>query len=508
MAPMTPLEEMREDEVLAFADACAETARQAEADLLRAAYQWAVIHDPDRLDPATCDKPGRERARRLGGDGVPEVTEFAAAEFGARIGRSSYAAAQLIADSQDLHHRHPALWSRVQAGEVRASYARFVAGKTRELSRDEAAYVDAAVAESADGRIPWSRFEALVEAKVIAAAPALAKAKEEKARAATFAKKLRGDAHGMASYLIRANLAVIAQIEAAVAARAEKLKETMPDATEDERRVHALLLMANPGAAPDADLATLLPAVTLFVHLYAGHAAASGPERVTEVDPETGSVERVARVEGHGMVTESWLKTVLGPRARFVVRPVIDLAGQSPVDGYEIPDRHRQAVHLMTPADTFPFASNLSRKKQVDHTVPYDSGGVSGIGNYGPMTTRHHRIKTHGGWQVQQPFPGIYLWRDPHGGYYCVDHTGTRRLPGSERAHRQAPPPQPLVVEIHRSPVTVRVRRRLSALASPVPGSGRMSAMTDARARTPSTTPSPRSPSTASTTATRCPGSW
>ena len=45
----------------------------------------------------------------------------------------------------------------------------------------------------------------------------------------------------------------------------------------------------------------------------------------------------------------------------------------------------------MTPADTFPF-------------------------------------KTHGGWQVRQPFPGIYVWRDPHGATYLVDHTGTRRL--------------------------------------------------------------------------------
>ena len=97
----------------------------------------------------------------------------------------------------------------------------------------------------------------------------------------------------------------------------------------------------------------------------------------------------------------------------------------------------------MTPADTFPFASSLSPTMQVDHTIPYDEGGVSGVGNYGPMTTRHHRIKTHGGWQVQQPFPGIYLWRDPHGAHYLVDHTGTRRL-------REATP-KPLVIEIWRT---------------------------------------------------------
>ena len=55
---------MGEDDVLAAAEACAETIREAEAELLRLAYQWAIIHDPDRLDPAEAALPGRERARR------------------------------------------------------------------------------------------------------------------------------------------------------------------------------------------------------------------------------------------------------------------------------------------------------------------------------------------------------------------------------------------------------------------------------------------------------------
>ncbi|MGZ4503197.1 MAG: hypothetical protein ACXVW3_04855, partial [Nocardioidaceae bacterium] len=40
----------------------------------------------------------------------------------------------------------------------------------------------------------------------------------------------------------------------------------------------------------------------------------------------------------------------------------------------------------------------------------------------------HHRIKTHGLWDVKQPYPGIFVWRDPHGRFYLVDHTGTRSL--------------------------------------------------------------------------------
>jgi hypothetical protein len=94
----------------------------------------------------------------------------------------------------------------------------------------------------------------------------------------------------------------------------------------------------------------------------------------------------------------------------------------------------------MTPADTFPFATNTTRHKQIDHTIPYQASGPPGqsrIGNYGPMTVLHHRLKTHGGWQVAQPFPGIYLWRDPTAtATYLVDHTGTRRLDHRSGARR------------------------------------------------------------------------
>ncbi len=82
-------------------------------------------------------------------------------------------------------------------------------------------------------------------------------------------------------------------------------------------------------------------------------------------DTDTGGV---ARVEGSAPVTADWVRTHLGERCTFKITPVLDPLDQIPVDAYEIPDRHKQAVHLMTPADTFPFASNTTRKKQIDHT--------------------------------------------------------------------------------------------------------------------------------------------
>ena len=51
-----------------------------------------------------------------------------------------------------------------------------------------------------------------------------------------------------------------------------------------------------------------------------------------------------------------------------MITPVVDLAHQAPVDAYEIPDRLRRAVHLRTPADTFPYSSNTSPDVDIDHT--------------------------------------------------------------------------------------------------------------------------------------------
>ena len=443
------VEEMSEDAVLDTAAELATAAQRAEVGLLRVAYRWAVLHDPARpgvLDPKVAVLPGREKARQYGGEGTAPVSEFAAAELGVRIGRTTHAAASLIADAQDLHHRHPVLWARVVAGEVRSSYARFVVTKTRELTALEAAWVDAEVAESADGRIPWTRFEALVVGKVAAAAPELAREKEERARRATFAKIVGRPEHGMASFLIRAPIPVITQLDATIGALAERLRGQLPDdphaadpirqpvgeeqpdeattvVCADERRVLAVLMLAHPDTAPeDLDLTGLTPRVEMVVHLD-GHD--------TTTDSGTGGVPAIARVEGHGPVTREWVREVLGPHARFTIRPVFDPLGQVPVDAYEIPARHRRAVRVISPADVFPYSSCTSNTMQTDHTDPWApgvAGGSSEVGNYGPMTATHHRVKTFGHLRVKQPFPGIFLWRDRFGAIYLVDPTGTRRI--------------------------------------------------------------------------------
>jgi hypothetical protein len=349
-------------------------------------------------------------------------------------------------DSPDCAHESPPSRSDEQ-------HARFVARKTRDLTASEAASVDARLATCADGRVSWTRFETLVEAAIKGADPDTAAAREQAAARETFAKATRSTEHGMRGFYVRADFGTIARIDATVAYFAQALLAMGDDSTLDQRRVKAVLIMANPAQAVkilaaytawqrsttnDADEAEpSAPPTTQAQRFDPGVAADLLDEKVLLLQLYVhlaGADAALARVEGSQPVTADWVRRHLGERCTFKVTPVLDPLDQVPVDAYEIPERHRQAVHLLTPADTFPFASSTSRSQQIDHTIAWTRQRAaagehqSRVGNYGPLTSFHHRIKTHGRWTVRQPFPGVYCWRDPYGVVYVVDHTGTRRI--------------------------------------------------------------------------------
>ncbi|MGI8576955.1 MAG: hypothetical protein ACR2KG_03360 [Nocardioidaceae bacterium] len=182
---------------------------------------------------------------------------------------------------------------------------------------------------------------------------------------------------------------------------------------------HAELADSGSVARPGRRGVDSRPPATLYVHLTD-----------TALVDGTG----VARVEGVGPVTVDQVRRFLG-HCQVRVKPVLDLPNMAPVDAYEIPDRLREATWLRSPVDVFPYATNTTRRRDIDHTITYrhpDTGGPPGqtnLANLGPMTRLHHRIKTFGRWQVRQPFNGVFIWRSPHGRLFFVDHTGTQRIP-------------------------------------------------------------------------------
>lgn len=630
------LAELGTGDVLAAFGELRQTRDETERLVLRLAAHYADRHSTDnRPADAGARLPGTEQPVTVAGAGAPRVWEFCFAELAAALHTTTHAARRLVGDAVEARHRLPGLWAGLAAGHVLAWRVRKVAQATRDLTVEQAGFVDAEVLAAAGDAVPAGRFFTILEGLVVAADPDAAAAREEAATAERFARVGQSNRHGTKTLYVRSPAAVMTRMDASIAYVAQVLRALGDTASEDHRRVKALLILMNPfqaagllqayathqqrargddtergeqddgdpdpdstrnaaarrnaassegrdddrpdpsagagnesacgdgrtssesragssqgsgvpaagnGPAPPAPAAgwwpfdealplpedppdgdpdenlpppppdpadggprrapgllarfstpfhpadvppcgcrggtwipamrDLMPRVTLYLHGYlgtfptgttgrasstggtggpgadtaGGTAAATrdGAEQASALRSESGGGDAagvefarpVIRWEDEGPITPRYLRELLGPHCRFTIKPVVDPAGTAPVDSYEIPARHREALHLRTPADVFPFAPNTSRRKQIDHTRPYrhqDVGGTgqTGLGNLGGMTTYHHRVKTHAaGWSLTQPFPGTYLWRSPHGGLYLVDHTGTHQVRG------------------------------------------------------------------------------
>ena len=244
----SPLEERSVEQTLDAVELLWLESLEGNCEIFLAAAHYADLCSGDGLPAVGHGRvlPGMERSVRLGGAGTPRVAEFAAAAFGARLRMGAVGGRAMIADALDARHRLPRMYSRVVAREARVPWVRHVARRTRELSLEAAGRVDAEMAELVDGRVPWSRFCAALEGRVVAADPEAAARREEDARREAFARSTRSSAHGMKGFYLRGPAALVIRFEATVAFLAEALKALGDTDDEDQRRVKACLVLANP----------------------------------------------------------------------------------------------------------------------------------------------------------------------------------------------------------------------------------------------------------------------
>ena len=540
--------------------------REAEATEFALAAHWATLHDEDSIPRGGTGGTllGAERAQQLGGDGTPLVAEFAVAEFAVVTGRGRVAAQIYVADSLDVRHRMPRLWTAVMELRVPVWQARKAASRLRAvgLDREQARWVDSQVTPYIPS-LPWARIEALLEAKIIEADPEAAAARARAAELEQFVSKGQCNEYVLKTLVAKANAGDVVFFVAMCDRIAQILLERGDTSPVGVRRASAVGILADParalrllaehaagadaagdGAAGDdaagddadtgdsdtpresaeaspeddehletlvsasdlhprdddsddvaegaacascgsstgagrrtnwagttgplgdpaafvkalatVDLRKLMPAATLYVHVAREDLPTAGTS-----SPNSGDGTGVARVEGVGPVLAEQVREWLRHRNVRVV-PVLDLADvHSGVDSHEVPTWMRELLRLRGPAGAYPWSSNLSRRKDADHTEAYrrstpangpeppEPDGASPptrVANLGLLDRTGHRIKTHGrGWKHRQPRPGVYLWRTPHGFWCRVDAAGTHPLgttPSSYDLEGLAPDPR------------------------------------------------------------------
>ena len=373
----------------------------------------------------------------LGGQGCPEVREFAVTEFAAAMGRSTESGRRFLSQAVEGCYRLKACWKRLEAGQLPAWRVQFIAERTLCLSPDAAAFVDATVAPFAH-KIGPAQLERLIEEAKARFDPEATEA-ERLAAAEAGHFDIALDKVGVTGRVRvdgDVDLADALDLEAAVAADAHAQLLLGSTDSLDVRRAKAVgnlarnqqtLDLAEQGAEPRKRKRE----VVLHVHL--ADAALTG----------TGELARVQ--ETRGPVTAAQVREWCGnPDTVVTVQPVLDLAEHLHVTAYEASARLKAQTQLRDLICAHPFCFRPAEKCDCEHRVPHEEGGPTCTCNQTPMCRGHHRAKTTGGWSYITIEPGVYLWRSPLGYEFLKDASGTidvtpdperRRLAHELRAH-------------------------------------------------------------------------
>ena len=68
----------------------------------------------------------------------------------------------------------------------------------------------------------------------------------------------------------------------------------------------------------------------------------------------------------------------------------------------------------------FPGCRQPARVCDIDHAIAWEDGGKTSNGNLGLLCRRHHRMKTHGGWNLASFEDGSCQWTSPQGKIFYV----------------------------------------------------------------------------------------
>jgi hypothetical protein len=88
---------------------------------------------------------------------------------------------------------------------------------------------------------------------------------------------------------------------------------------------------------------------------------------------------------------------------------------------YRPPPRLRDYVVARDLTCRFPSCGQPAWRGDLDHTQPWDSGGLTCSCNLGGLCRHHHMLKQHPGWYLAQARPGAFEWITPAGrAYTCA----------------------------------------------------------------------------------------
>jgi hypothetical protein len=91
--------------------------------------------------------------------------------------------------------------------------------------------------------------------------------------------------------------------------------------------------------------------------------------------------------------------------------------------GYRPSRKLQHLVNVRNARCTAPGCGRAAARCDLDHTIAWDQGGLTCECDLAPLCRHHHRCKQAEGWRLEQPEPGVLIWRTPAGRTYVTGPT-------------------------------------------------------------------------------------
>jgi hypothetical protein len=328
-----------------------------------------------------------------------EDGKYAHDEIAAELSWTTRTAANQMDAAVNLVERLPDTVDALESGQLDMAKARAILRWTGPLPVEQAREVAAIVQDFAVGRTVTSVRQKLAR-EVVKVDPEGAEARRRE-RVKDREVRFSSDVEGMATLSIYDSADRLRAIYELLDHLACQAKAAGSDATLDQLRTDAFvsLLLGECSERVRVELRVTVPASVL-----------------------AGASDAPGWLHGYGPITHQQVWD-LASRSQFWRRVVTD-----PLTGVvrEVSRRQpsaalRDYVNTRTPNCVAIGCGRPAESCETDHIQDYSLGGATSADNLGPACRHHNLMKLDGGWTLDQPKPGYFLWTTPAGRRFEVE---------------------------------------------------------------------------------------
>lgn len=346
---------------------------------------------------------------RYGGGSRELVERSLRLELASALRITENVAGMLLARAEALVHRYPTVLASLGCAGMTERHAQILVDGLDTLEPDAAARLVERARELAES-LPIGSFRRALRRLIDTARAAT---RDERTAQAIRQRRvvIEPTDDGMAWLYAYLPAIEAHAIHGRITAMAAVIAANDTERSLDEVRADVLcdLLIDGAVGAHPSDARGIRPTVVVTVPALAllDVDAASEPASVEGIGPIP--IERARQLCGG---SSSWMRVLTHPETGAVLS-----VGRT---RYRPPPELAKLVKWRAQRCMAPGCGMPASRCQIDHTIAWEHGGATEIGNLAPMCQGHHTIKHHGGWTVRQRADGCLEWNSPSGRQYVV----------------------------------------------------------------------------------------